>query len=188
MGFKHTGLFPEQATNWDWFSEIIKNSKKDNVKVLNLFAYTGGATVAAAAAGASVCHVDAAKGMVAWAKENAALSGLADHPIRYIVDDVKKYTNLPIVMFNITDSCYCSNEKKLADLVNNLKEDQNQPTYINLICLGHNDATNRNVRSWNNLIYGEGNWVLYNKACFCNEWSNTIKKIASIIHKTIKIK
>lgn len=96
MGFKHTGLFPEQATNWDWFSEIIKNSKKDNVKVLNLFAYTGGATVAAAAAGASVCHVDAAKGMVAWAKENAALSGLADHPIRYIVDDVKKFVQREI--------------------------------------------------------------------------------------------
>ncbi len=96
MGFKHTGLFPEQATNWDWFSEIIKNSKRNDVKVLNLFAYTGGATIAAAAAGASVCHVDAAKGMVAWAKENAALSGLADHPIRYIVDDVKKFVQREI--------------------------------------------------------------------------------------------
>jgi len=105
-----------------------------------------------------------------------------------IVDDVKKYTKLPIVMFNITDSCYCSNEDRLAELVHKLKNDKEQPTYINLICLGHNDATNRNVRSWNDLIYGEGNWVLYNKACFCDEWSNTIKKIASIIHKTIKIK
>lgn len=90
MGFKHTGLFPEQATNWDWFSALIREEKRP-IKVLNLFAYTGGATVAAAAAGASVCHVDAAKGMVAAAKENAALSGLADAPIRYIVDDCRKF-------------------------------------------------------------------------------------------------
>lgn len=92
MGFKHTGLFPEQAANWDWMRGIIKNSKRKDVKVLNLFAYTGGASVAAASAGAAVCHVDAAKGMVGWAKENAALSGLAEKPIRYIVDDVKKFT------------------------------------------------------------------------------------------------
>ena len=90
MGFKHTGLFPEQAANWDWFSKLIKESARP-IKVLNLFAYTGGATIAAAAAGASVCHVDASKGMVAQAKENAALSGLADAPIRYIVDDCKKF-------------------------------------------------------------------------------------------------
>ncbi len=90
MGFKHTGLFPEQAANWDWFSELIKNAARP-VKVLNLFAYTGGATVAAAKAGASVCHVDASKGMVASAKENARLSGLTDAPIRYIVDDCKKF-------------------------------------------------------------------------------------------------
>ena len=90
MGFKHTGLFPEQAANWDWFSELIRNAGRP-VKVLNLFAYTGGATVAAASAGASVCHVDASKGMVAAAKENASLSGLADAPIRYIVDDCKKF-------------------------------------------------------------------------------------------------
>ena len=90
MGFKHTGLFPEQAANWDWFSEKIAHAGRP-IKVLNLFAYTGGATVAAAAAGASVVHVDAAKGMVAQAKENAALSGLADAPIRYIVDDCKKF-------------------------------------------------------------------------------------------------
>ena len=90
MGFKHTGLFPEQATNWDWFSELIRSAGRP-VKVLNLFAYTGGATVAAAAAGASVCHVDAAKGMVQAAKENAALSGLAEAPIRYIVDDCRKF-------------------------------------------------------------------------------------------------
>lgn len=90
MGFKHTGLFPEQATNWDWFSELIKNADRP-VKVLNLFAYTGGATVAAAKAGASVCHVDASKGMVQSAKENARLSGLESSPIRYIVDDCKKF-------------------------------------------------------------------------------------------------
>ncbi len=90
MGFKHTGLFPEQAANWDWFSERIAGAGRP-IKVLNLFAYTGGATVAAAAAGAAVVHVDASKGMVAQAKENAALSGLSDAPIRYIVDDCKKF-------------------------------------------------------------------------------------------------
>ncbi|MBQ4145293.1 MAG: class I SAM-dependent methyltransferase [Clostridia bacterium] len=96
MGFKHTGLFPEQAANWDWFSGIIKESGREDVNVLNLFAYTGGATVAAAKAGASVCHVDAAKGMVGWAKENAALSGLSEAPIRYIVDDVRKFVEREI--------------------------------------------------------------------------------------------
>lgn len=90
MGFKHTGLFPEQAVNWDWFSSLIKNAGRP-IKVLNLFAYTGGATVAAAKAGASVCHVDASRGMVQTAKENAALSGLSDAPIRYIVDDCAKF-------------------------------------------------------------------------------------------------
>lgn len=94
FSFKHTGLFPEQAVNWDWFSAIIQKAKKENpdreIKVLNLFAYTGGATVAAAAAGASVTHVDAAKGMVAWAKENAISSGLGNAPIRYFVDDCIK--------------------------------------------------------------------------------------------------
>ena len=90
MGFKHTGLFPEQAANWDWFGDLIKEANRP-IKVLNLFAYTGGATVAAAKAGAQVVHVDASKGMVAAAKENARLSGLADAPIRYIVDDCKKF-------------------------------------------------------------------------------------------------
>ncbi len=90
MGFKHTGLFPEQAVNWDWFSGLIENSKRP-IRVLNLFAYTGGATVAAAKAGASVCHVDASKGMVQRAKDNARLSGLSDSPIRYIVDDCFKF-------------------------------------------------------------------------------------------------
>ena len=89
-GFKHTGLFPEQAVNWDWFRSLIENANRP-IKVLNLFAYTGGATVAAAKAGASVCHVDASKGMVQCAKENARLSGLSDAPIRYIVDDCKKF-------------------------------------------------------------------------------------------------
>ena len=98
MGFKHTGLFPEQAANWDWFSGLIRNAVADGrkIKVLNLFAYTGGATVAAAEAGASVRHVDAAKGMVAQAKQNAALSGLADAPIRYIVDDCLKFVEREI--------------------------------------------------------------------------------------------
>ena len=98
MGFKHTGLFPEQAVNWDWFSDIIKGAVAQGRKpsVLNLFAYTGGATAAAAAAGASVCHVDAAKGMVQAAKENLRLSGLGDAPVRYIVDDCKKFVEREI--------------------------------------------------------------------------------------------
>ncbi len=87
--FKHTGLFPEQAVNWDWFGEKIRNAKRP-VKVLNLFAYTGGATLAAAAAGASVTHVDASKGMVTWAKENAAASGLSEAPIRWLVDEIRR--------------------------------------------------------------------------------------------------
>lgn len=89
-GFKHTGLFPEQAANWDWFTQLIRNSNRE-IKVLNLFAYTGGATVAAAAAGAAVCHVDASKGMTQQAKENARLSGLENAKIRYIVDDCMKF-------------------------------------------------------------------------------------------------
>lgn len=95
MGFKHTGLFPEQAANWDWFSAIIRNARINHpdrpVKILNLFAYTGGATMAAATSGASVVHVDASKGIVAQAKENARLCGLENAPIRYIVDDCKKF-------------------------------------------------------------------------------------------------
>ena len=89
FSFKHTGLFPEQAVNWDWFGDKIKNAGRP-VKVLNLFAYTGGATLAAAAAGANVTHVDASKGMVGWAKENAASSGLSDAPLRWLVDDCQK--------------------------------------------------------------------------------------------------
>ncbi|MBS1474121.1 MAG: methyltransferase domain-containing protein [Massilimaliae sp.] len=89
-GFKHTGLFPEQAVNWDYFDRKIRAAGRP-VKVLNLFAYTGGATLACANAGASVCHVDASKGMVAWARENAALSGLSDKPVRWIVDDCEKF-------------------------------------------------------------------------------------------------
>ena len=102
MGFKHTGLFPEQAVNWDWFSDLIKNAGRP-VRVLNLFAYTGGATMAAAAAGAEVFHVDAAKNMVAQAKENAALSGLGDAPIRYLVDDCKKFVEREIRRGNTYD-------------------------------------------------------------------------------------
>lgn len=95
FSFKHTGLFPEQAVNWDWFSERIRKANRP-VKVLNLFAYTGGATVSAAKAGAQVTHVDASKGMVIWAKENAASSGLADAPIRWLVDDCVKFVEREI--------------------------------------------------------------------------------------------
>lgn len=138
MGFKHTGLFPEQAVNWDWmiskirkatssnvqiasqshesrklnlvaseksgdFSYAIKNAKRP-IKVLNLFAYTGGASVACLYAGASVCHVDSSKGMVSWAKENVTSSGLQDRPIRYIVDDVVKFVNREIRRGNKYDA------------------------------------------------------------------------------------
>ena len=95
MNFKHTGLFPEQAANWDFAQDMIRRSGRE-INVLNLFAYTGGATVACAAAGAKVCHVDAAKGMVAWAKENAKLSNLSDAPIRWIVDDCAKFVEREI--------------------------------------------------------------------------------------------
>lgn len=95
MSFKHTGVFPEQGANWDFITDMIKEQKRE-ISVLNLFAYTGGATVAAASAGAKVCHVDASKGMVSWAKENARSSGLADAPIRYIVDDCAKFVKREI--------------------------------------------------------------------------------------------
>lgn len=98
MGFKHTGLFPEQATNWDYIIQKIDSRIKENkeVKVLNLFAYTGGATVAALSAGASVCHVDSSQGMVNWAKENVTSSGFKDKPVRFLVDDVIKFVNREI--------------------------------------------------------------------------------------------
>ena len=95
MNFKHTGVFPEQAANWDFIREKIRGAGRP-IQVLNLFAYTGGATIAAASAGASVCHVDAAKGMVAWAKENAKSSGLENAPIRWIVDDCAKFVEREI--------------------------------------------------------------------------------------------
>ena len=106
FSFKHTGLFPEQAANWDWFSSIIRDRKKAGqpVKVLNLFAYTGGATLSAAKAGAAVTHVDASKGMVSWAKENAAASGLADAPIRWLVDDCVKFVEREIRRGNTYDA------------------------------------------------------------------------------------
>lgn len=103
MGFKHTGLFPEQAVNWDWMTIKIQNAKRP-IKVLNLFAYTGGATVACLYAGASVCHVDSSKGMVAWAKENVISSNLQDKPVRYIVDDVVKFVNREIRRGNKYDA------------------------------------------------------------------------------------
>ncbi len=103
FSFKHTGLFPEQAANWDWFSKLIREADRP-VKVLNLFAYTGGATLAAAAAGAQVTHVDASKGMVAWAKENAVSSGLKDAPIRWLVDDCVKFVEREIRRGNKYDA------------------------------------------------------------------------------------
>jgi 23S rRNA (cytosine1962-C5)-methyltransferase len=106
FSFKHTGLFPEQAANWNWFSQLIADavSKGRQVKVLNLFAYTGGATLAAAAAGASVTHVDASKGMVTWAKENSISSGLKDAPIRWLVDDCVKFVEREIRRGNHYDA------------------------------------------------------------------------------------
>lgn len=101
-GFKHTGLFPEQAVNWDYISEVIKATGRP-IKALNLFAYTGGATLACAAAGASVTHVDASKGMVQWARDNAAASGLSDRPIRWIVDDCEKFVAREIRRQNFYD-------------------------------------------------------------------------------------
>lgn len=103
FSFKHTGLFPEQAVNWDWCGEKIKAAGR-KVKLLNLFAYTGGATLSAAAAGASVTHVDASKGMVNWAKENAAASGLSDAPIRWLVDDCVKFVEREIRRGNQYDA------------------------------------------------------------------------------------
>ena len=103
MGFKHTGLFPEQAVNWEWMINKIKSSKKE-INVLNLFAYTGGATVACSYAGAKVCHVDSSKGMVSWAKENIVSSGLKDRPVRFIIDDVTKFVQREIRRGNKYDA------------------------------------------------------------------------------------
>ena len=103
MGFKHTGLFPEQAANWDFMIDKIKNAGRP-IKVLNLFAYTGGASVACSYAGASVCHVDSSKGMTSWAKENVASSGLSDNPVRFIIDDVIKFVQREIRRGNKYDA------------------------------------------------------------------------------------
>jgi len=103
IGFKHTGLFPEQAVNWDWMISKIKNSKRE-IKVLNIFAYTGGATVACLSAGASVCHVDSSKGMTSWAKENVESSGLRERPVRFIIDDVIKFVQREIRRGNKYDA------------------------------------------------------------------------------------
>ena len=103
MGFKHTGLFPEQAVNWDWMIDKIQKANRE-IKVLNLFAYTGGASVACSYAGASVCHVDSSKGMFSWAKENMEASNLQNNPIRYIVDDVIKFVNREIRRGNKYDA------------------------------------------------------------------------------------
>lgn len=103
MGFKHTGLFPEQAVNWDFMISKIKNANR-KIKVLNLFAYTGGATVACLSAGASVCHVDSSKGMCEMAKENVTASGLREKPVRFLIDDVFKFVNREIRRGNKYDA------------------------------------------------------------------------------------
>ena len=103
MGFKHTGLFPEQSSNWDYMIDKIRKSKRD-IKVLNLFSYTGGATVACLSAGASVCHVDSSQGMTTWAKENVIASGLKEAPVRFIVDDVVKFVKREIRRGNKYDA------------------------------------------------------------------------------------
>lgn len=103
MGFKHTGLFPEQAVNWDWMMNKIKNAGRP-IKVLNLFAYTGGASVACSSAGAAVTHVDSSKGMVTWAKENLVSSGIGDRPVRFLVDDVTKFVQREIRRGNKYDA------------------------------------------------------------------------------------
>lgn len=108
FSFKHTGLFPEQAVNWDWFSSLIRSARENDpsreLKVLNLFAYTGGATLSAASAGAHVTHVDASKGMVAWAKENAHISGIPETSVRWLVDDCKKFVEREIRRGNFYDA------------------------------------------------------------------------------------
>ena len=107
MGFKHTGLFPEQAVNWDWMIKKIKDEKKKTgrtIKVLNLFAYTGGATVACSYAGAEVAHIDSSKGMVSWAKENLISSGIGDNPVRFLIDDVTKFVQREIRRGNKYDA------------------------------------------------------------------------------------
>ena len=104
MGFKHTGLFPEQAVNWDWMINKIRNSGRKDIKVLNLFFFFWGATVACSYAGAQVCHVDSSKGMVSWAKENLAVSGLSDRPVRFIIDDVTKFVQREIRRGNKYDA------------------------------------------------------------------------------------
>lgn len=103
MGFKHTGIFPEQAVNWDWMIKKIQSADR-SIKVLNLFAYTGGATVACLSAGASVCHVDSSKGMVEWAKENVHSSNLQDKPVRFLIDDVNKFVSREIRRGNKYDA------------------------------------------------------------------------------------
>lgn len=148
MGFKHTGIFPEQAANWDWMQDKIKASDKQ-LEVLNLFAYTGGATVACAGAGAKVCHVDAAKGMVLMAKDNLKISGLSDKPVRFIVDDVVKFVEREIRRGNKYDGIIMdppvyghgpngevwSIEKDLYDLIEKcIKVLSEKPTFIVINC------------------------------------------------------
>ena len=106
---------------------------------------------------------------------------------KVIVNDIKSQTKLPIILFNITDSCYCSNPNALKELTEELKEDKKQKTYINMITLSHNENVTRSVKNWNDLIYGEGNWVIYNNTSLTPKFTNIIKQISEIIHRTIKL-
>ena len=180
MGFKHTGLFPEQAVNWDLMAGLIKKENRP-VKVLNLFGYTGAATVAAAKAGASVCHVDAARGMVAWARENAKSSGLENAPIRWIVDDCIKfvereaaaydeeavyleelreeYQNIDFLVINKTSGFYISNFTEEAEIeVKPIEENSLTDSYYDLLASEARQASlvaiaKKDVqpKHWNNL-------------------------------------
>ena len=176
MGFKHTGLFPEQAVNWEWSMNKIKSENR-NIKVLNLFAYTGGATVACLKAGAEVCHVDSSKGMVTWAKENVISSKLQDKKVRYIVDDVVKFIQREIRRGNKYDAIIMDPpsygrgtkgeiwkfEENIADLVNLCTNVlSNDPLFflINSYTTGISSAVlgnllDMNIKQKGNISYGE---------------------------------
>jgi len=168
MGFKHTGLFPEQAVNWDWMIEKIQKAKRE-IKVLNLFAYTGGATVACSYAGASVVHVDSSKGMVAWAKENMLSSGLANKPVRFIVDDVTKFVAREIRRGNQYDAIIMDPpsygrgkngevwqfENHISDLVNLCTKVLSENPLFFLI---NSYTTGISSQVLENMLYIEKNW------------------------------
>ena len=160
-GFKHTGLFPEQAVNWDFMADKIQNAGRP-VSVLNLFAYTGGATLACAQAGAKVCHVDASKGMVSWARENAQLSGLQDRPIRWIVDDCKKFVEREIRRGNRYEMCIRDSVR--TAIKKNMQVMGIRRGYNGLI---NGDMSEMNIRSVSNVLHRGGTMLLTAR---CNEF------------------